>query len=73
MIGSRFIWLLAGAAGERSGEAGVLAAGAADEARAYQTHVTRMRRLSPTAAPKVQAEARRGLDLVDRLERAVRR
>jgi hypothetical protein len=47
----------------------VIAAGGATEAAAYQRHVTAMNRLEPTAARQVQAEAVRGLELVDDLER----
>lgn len=50
---------------------GVVAAGGAKEARAYQTHVAMMGRLSPAEGREIQAEARRGLELVDRLERVV--
>ena len=46
----------------------VVAAGGEREAAAYQAHVAAMQELSPAAAGKVQAEAARGLELVDRLE-----
>jgi hypothetical protein len=46
----------------------VLAAGGTAEAVAYSRHVAAMRRLDPAAAAGVQAEAVRGLALVDRLE-----
>jgi hypothetical protein len=48
----------------------VVAAGGAREAAAFQKHVTAMQRLDPRAARKVQAEAVRGLALVDELEGA---
>ena len=47
----------------------VIAAGGAMEAGAYQRHVAAMNRLEATAAKRVQAEAVRGLELVDDLER----
>jgi hypothetical protein len=50
----------------------VVAAGGATEARAYQAHVAKMKRLSPSAAGEIQGEARRGLELVDRLENVFR-
>jgi len=50
---------------------GVVAAGGPKEASAYQEHVARMEQLAPAAASEIQAEARRGLELVDRLERVV--
>jgi len=46
----------------------VIAAGGAAEARAFGRHVAAMRRLDPDAGKPVQAEAARGLELVDRLE-----
>lgn len=45
----------------------VVAAGGAHEARAYDAHVAALRRLDP-ADRRVQAEASRGLELVDDLE-----
>jgi antitoxin (DNA-binding transcriptional repressor) of toxin-antitoxin stability system len=50
----------------------VVAAGGAKEARDYQAHVARMERISPTAGRELQAEARRGLELVDQLESVFR-
>jgi hypothetical protein len=50
----------------------VVAAGGAKEARHYQAHVAKMNRLSPSAAGEIQAEARSGLELVDRLENVFR-
>jgi len=47
----------------------VVSAGGTDEARAYQAHVDRMARLAPSAAHQIEAEARSGLEVVDRLER----
>jgi hypothetical protein len=47
----------------------VIAAGGASEAAAYETHVATMKRLEPSDGRMVQAEARRGLELVDALER----
>ena len=46
----------------------VIAAGGASEAAAYDRHVAAMRRLDPRAGKKLQAEASRGLELVDDLE-----
>ena len=46
----------------------VVAAGGASEAAAFSRHVAAMRRVSPGSAARVQAEAARGLELVDRLE-----
>jgi hypothetical protein len=51
----------------------VVAAGGGQEAKAYQAHVAAMKRLSPAAADAIQAEARRGLELVDQLERVFTR
>jgi hypothetical protein len=50
---------------------GVVAAGGAKQASAYQAHVATMVRLSPANGGGIQAEARRGLELVDRLEQVV--
>jgi hypothetical protein len=50
---------------------GVVAAGGREEASAYQAHVATMERLSPAATRKLEAEAERGLELVDQLERVV--
>jgi hypothetical protein len=50
---------------------GVVAAGGPEEASAYQKHAATMQRLAPAAAREIQEEARRGLELVDRLERVV--
>ena len=46
----------------------VIAAGGATAAAAYDRHVTAMRRLAPGARGAIQAEAVRGLQLVDELE-----
>ena len=46
----------------------VVAAGGGAEAAAYTRHVVAMKRLAPAAAARIQSEARRGLELVDRLE-----
>jgi len=46
----------------------VIGAGGAAEAAAFGRHVAAMRRLDPNAEKPVQAEAARGLELVDRLE-----
>jgi len=46
----------------------VIAAGGAVEAAAFGRHVAAMGRLDPNAGKPVQAEAARGLELVDRLE-----
>jgi hypothetical protein len=46
----------------------VVAAGGASEAAAFQKHVVALERLDPDARTKVQAEAVRGLALVDELE-----
>jgi hypothetical protein len=51
---------------------GVLAAGGTKEESDYQKHVATMKRLSPADAHAIQAEARRGLELVDRLEQVTR-
>jgi hypothetical protein len=51
----------------------VVAAGGEREAAAYQAHVAAMQELSPAAAGKVEAEAARGLELVDRLEQVFSR
>jgi hypothetical protein len=50
---------------------GVVVAGGAKQASAYQAHVGTMVRLSPANGRGIQAEARRGLELVDRLEQVV--
>jgi hypothetical protein len=47
----------------------VVAGGGRSEAAAYARHVSAMKRLDPGAGAAVQSEARRGLELVDRLER----
>ncbi len=47
----------------------VVTAGGGPEAAAFDRHVAAMRKLDPRAAAGVQAEARRGLELVDALER----
>ena len=47
----------------------VLAAGGADEAAAYGRHVAAMNRLRQASRVRLQAEAARGLELVDDLER----
>ena len=47
----------------------VIAAGGTDEAKAYDRHVVAMERLRPGDRRAVQAEAVRGLELVDELER----
>jgi hypothetical protein len=49
--------------------ANVVAAGGRSEAAAYARHVAAMKRLDPGAGAPVQSEARRGLELVDGLER----
>lgn len=46
----------------------VVAAGGADEARAYDRHVAALHRLDPADGARVQEEASRGLELVDDLE-----
>ena len=46
----------------------VVAAGGRREAAAYTDHVASMERLDPAAGAPIQSEARRGLELVDRLE-----
>jgi hypothetical protein len=46
----------------------VLAAGGGSQATAYARHVAAMERLEPGSATQVQAEAGRGLELVDALE-----
>ena len=46
----------------------VVAAGGAHEAAAYDRHVAALSRLDPAAGTRVQAEASRGLELVDDLE-----
>ena len=46
----------------------VVAAGGAKEAAAYQRHVVALQRLDPGAGKQLQAEAVRGLELVDQLE-----
>lgn len=51
----------------------VRAAGGAKEAAAYDGHVLAMTRLRPGTAKEVQAEAVRGLELVDALERVFTR
>jgi hypothetical protein len=47
----------------------VVAAGGATEAAAYDRHIRLMKHLEPGASRSVQAEAVRGLELVDDLER----
>jgi len=51
----------------------VARAGGASEAAAYRDHVAAMRRLVSAKPSKLQAEAVRGLELVDRLENVFRR
>ena len=51
----------------------VVRAGGASEAAAYRDHVAAMRRLVSAKPSKLQAEAVRGLELVDRLENVFRR
>jgi hypothetical protein len=51
----------------------VMTAGGASEAAAYDRHVAAMSRLDPRAGKRVQAEASRGLELVDDLERVFSR
>ena len=48
----------------------VLAAGGGSRAAAYARHVAAMKRLDPAARARIQAEARHGLELVDRLEQS---
>jgi hypothetical protein len=51
----------------------VVHAGGASEAAAYQAHVAAMRRFVSSKPSTLQAEAVRGLELVDRLENVFRR
>lgn len=51
----------------------VVAAGGATEAAAYDRHIAAMSRLDPRAGKRLQAEASRGLELVDDLERVFSR
>jgi hypothetical protein len=51
----------------------VVAAGGSREAAAYSRHVATLGRLAPGAGREVQAEAERGLALVDELERVFSR
>ena len=51
----------------------VIAAGGGKEAAAYSGHVAAMKQLEPDARKRVQAEAVRGLELVDELERVFTR
>ena len=46
----------------------VIAAGGTAQAAAYQAHVSALKRLPPAGRVKLQAEAVRGLALVDELE-----
>jgi hypothetical protein len=46
----------------------VIAAGGAKEAAAYQKHTAAMHRFRPDAGKRLQAEAVRGLELVDQIE-----
>jgi hypothetical protein len=47
----------------------VVAAGGGGEAAAYDRHVAAMKRLDPAGGARIRAEAARGLELVDQLER----